>query len=138
MTDSKENVDNESVLTEIIAIRENNKRPDNKAIKDYINKNFAPGVEEVLIQGIVMELLDHNIIEKRLTTNGNTYFIRKKKKKNTSISIKTTPQVKECELVRDTDQHFNKIILKSQYTPAIRRTPNMLSHTEDTPNIYKS
>ena len=34
MTNLAENIDNEYVLTGIIAIRENNKRPDIKAIKD--------------------------------------------------------------------------------------------------------
>ena len=41
MTNIAENIDNEYVLTAIIAIRENNKRHDSKAIRDYINKNFA-------------------------------------------------------------------------------------------------
>ena len=61
MTDSTENIDNEYVLAAIIAIRENNICPDIKAIKYYINKHFATDVEEELIEGIVMELLDHNI-----------------------------------------------------------------------------
>ena len=78
MTDSRENVDNNLVLTAIIAIRENNKPPDTKAWKGYINKNFATDAEEGLIEGIVMELLDHNIIEKRPTFKGNFYFISKK------------------------------------------------------------
>ena len=63
MTNSSENTDNEYVLTPIMAIRENNERPDIKAIKYYINKNFPADVDEELIEGIVMELLDHNIIE---------------------------------------------------------------------------
>ena len=78
MTDSTENVDNEYVLTAIIPIRENNERPDTKSIKNYINKNFATDVEEKPIEGITMELLDHNIIENRHTSKENTYFIRKK------------------------------------------------------------
>ena len=49
-----EKIDNEYVLTAIIAIRENNKRPGIKAIKDYINKNFATDVEEELIESIVV------------------------------------------------------------------------------------
>ena len=40
MTNIAENIDNEYVLTAIITIREN-KRLEIKAIKDYINKNFA-------------------------------------------------------------------------------------------------
>ena len=44
----------------------------------------------------------------------------------------------ECELVSDTDQQFNDITLKSQNTSVIRSTPNMLSHTEDTPNRYNN
>ena len=63
MTNCPENIDNEYILTAITGIRENNKRPDIKAIKGYINKIFATNVEEELIEGIVMELLDHNIIE---------------------------------------------------------------------------
>ena len=63
MTNSSENTDNEYVLTPIMAIRENNERPDINAIKYYINKNFPADVDEELIEGIVMELLDHNIIE---------------------------------------------------------------------------
>ena len=54
MTNIAENIDNEYVLTVIIAIRENNKRPDIKAIKDYINKNFATDVEEELTESIVV------------------------------------------------------------------------------------
>ena len=50
MTNTAENIDNEYVLTAIIAIRENNKRPDIKAMKDYINKNFATDVEEELAE----------------------------------------------------------------------------------------
>ena len=40
MTNIAENIDNEYVLTAILTIREN-KRLEIKAIKDYINKNFA-------------------------------------------------------------------------------------------------
>ena len=71
MTNIAENVNNEYVLTPIIAIREKN-RPDIKVIKDYI-KNFAAYVKEELIEGIVMELLDHNIIENRPTPKRKFY-----------------------------------------------------------------
>ena len=138
MANIAENIDNEYVLTAIIAIRENNKRPDSKAIRDYINKNFAADVEEELIESIIIELLDHNIIENRPTPKGNSYFIRKKN--NTPIDVISadrTQQINECELlVSDTDQQFNEITLKSQSTPVIESTPNKLSHTEDTSNRY--
>ena len=137
MANIAENIDNEYVLTAIIAIRENNKRPDSKAIRDYINKNFAADVEEELIESIIIELLDHNIIENRPTPKGNSYFIRKKN--NTPIDVISadrTLQINECELVSDTDQQFNEITLKSQSTPVIESTPNKLSHTEDTSNRY--
>ena len=117
MTNIVENIDNEYVLTAIIAIRENNKRPDIKAMKVYINKNFATDVEEELIESIVMELLYHNIIENRPTPKGNFYFIRKKN--NTPIdviSVNKTLQINECELVSDTDQQSNDITLKSRDT----------------------
>ena len=42
-----------------------------------LNKNFATGVEEELIEDIVMELIDHKVIN-RPTPKGNSYFIRKK------------------------------------------------------------
>ena len=103
MTDSTENVDNEYVLTAIVTIRGNSKRPDTKAIK-YINKNSATDVEEELIGGIVMELLDHNIIENRLTPKQTSYFIRKKN--NTPVDViwvKTTPEISEYDLVNNTD-----------------------------------
>ena len=86
MTDNTENIDNEYVLTAIIAIRENNKRPDIKAMKNYIHKNQI--------------ITDHNIIENRPTPKGNSCFIRKKN--NTPIdvtSVQKTLQVKKCELV---------------------------------------
>ena len=135
MTNFVENIDNEYVLTAIIAIRENNKRPDIKAIKNYINKNFAIDVEEEFIESTVMGLLDHNIIENTPTPKGNSYFIRKKNNTPINIiSVNRTPQINECESVSDTDQQFNVITLKSQDTPVIRSNPNMLSHTEDTPN----
>ena len=38
-------------------------------------KNFFADVEEELIEGSILELLDHNIIENRLTSMGNSYFI---------------------------------------------------------------
>ena len=85
---------------QLIAIRENNKRPDIKAIKNCIDKNFASDVEARLIGRILMELLDHNIIENRPTPKGNSCFIRKKN--NTPIdiiSVNKTPQVNKCELV---------------------------------------
>ena len=85
MTKSMENVDNDYVLTAVIAIRENNKHSETKIIKDYINKNFANDVEEEFIESIVMELLDHNIIENRPTPKGNSYLIRKKI--NTPIDV---------------------------------------------------
>ena len=59
------------------------------------------------------------------------------KKNNTPtdvISVNKTIQINEYELVSNTDQQFNDITLKSQDTPVIRSTPNMLSHMEDTPN----
>ena len=127
-----------NILTAIIAIRENNKRPDIKAIKDYINKNFATDVEDKFTESILMKLLDHNIIENRPTLKGYSLFLRKKN--NTPIdntSANRTPQINERELVSaTTDQQFNDITLKSQNTPVIRSTPNMLSHTVDTRNRY--
>ena len=36
MANIAENIDNEYVLTAITALRGNNKRPDSKAIRDYI------------------------------------------------------------------------------------------------------
>ena len=93
MKNIAENIDNGYALTAIIAIRENNKRSDGKAIRDYINKNFPVNVEEELIESIMIELLDHNIIENRPTPKGNSYIIRKK---NTTpidvISANKTPQ----------------------------------------------
>ena len=103
MTDSTENVDNEYVLTAIVTIIGNSKCPDTKAIK-HINKNSATDVEEELIGGIVMELLDHNIIENRPTPKQTSYFIRKKN--NTPVDViwvKTTPQISEYDLVNNTD-----------------------------------
>lgn len=38
-------------------------------------KNFVADVEEELIEGSILELLDHNIIENRLTSMGNSYSI---------------------------------------------------------------
>ena len=67
MNNSTENIDNEYVPTAIIVIRENNKPPEIKAIKDYIYKIFATDVEEQLIKDIAMELLDCNKIENRHT-----------------------------------------------------------------------
>ena len=78
MTKIVENIDNEYVLTAIIVIRKNKKRPDIKAIKDYINKNFATDVEEKLIESIVMEFLYHSIIDNRFAPKTYSYFIRKK------------------------------------------------------------
>ena len=117
MTNIAENIDNEYVLTAIIAIRENNKRPDIKAIKCYINGNFATDVEEELTEGIVMELLDHNIIENRPTPKGNSYFIRKKNNIPIDvISVNRNPQINECELVSDTDQQFFFFFYKLYHT----------------------
>ena len=78
MTNIVENIDNEYVLKAIIAIRENNKRPDIKAIKEYIDKNFAADVEEELIESTVIELLDHNKIENRPTPRGNSHLLEKR------------------------------------------------------------
>ena len=86
-----------------------------------------------------MKLLDDNIIENRPTTKGNSYFIRKND--NTpveAISVNRIPQINECELVSNADQQFTDIPLKSQNTPVIRSTHNMLSHTEDTQNRYNN
>lgn len=41
----------------VTVIRENNKCPDIKAVKDYINKNFPIDVEEELFEGVVIQLL---------------------------------------------------------------------------------
>ena len=93
MNNSTENIDNEYVPTAIIVIRENNKPPEIKAIKDYIYKIFATDVEEQLIKDIAMELLDCNKIENRHThthththtSKVNSYFIGKKN--NTPIDV---------------------------------------------------
>ena len=74
ITNIAENSDNEYLLTANVAIREDNKCPVTKAIKDYINKNFATYVEEELIESIIMELLDHKITENRTTPKGNLLF----------------------------------------------------------------
>ena len=84
-------------------------------------------------------MLDHNIIENRPTPKGNSYFIRKKNNAPIDVfSANRTLQRYECELVSDTDQQFNEITLKSQSTPVIESTPNMLSHTEATSNRYNN
>ena len=86
-----------------------------------------------------MELLDHGIIQNRPTLKGNSYFIRKNNSTSIDlISVNRNPQVNECELVSNTDQQFNDNTLKSQNIPVIRSTPNMLSHTEDTPTRYSN
>ena len=123
MINIAENIDNEYVHKAIIAIRENNKRPDIKTIKDCINKNSPTDVEEQLIESTVMELFDHNITENRPAPKGNSYFIRKKNTPIDVISINRTPQINQCELVSDTGQQFNDITLKSPNTPVIRSTP---------------
>lgn len=41
----------------VTVIRENNKCPDIKAVKDYINKKFPIDVEEELFEGVVIQLL---------------------------------------------------------------------------------
>ena len=92
---------------------ENNRRPGIKAIKDYINKNFVTDAQEELIEGIVMELLGHNIIENRRTPKGISSFIRKKNK--TPIDV---------------------ITLESQNTPVIRSITNMLFHSDGISNRY--
>ena len=74
MTNFVENIDNEYVLT----IRENNKRPDIKVIKHYINKNFAIDLEEELIESTVMGLLDHNIIETHPHPKGIPILLEKR------------------------------------------------------------
>ena len=138
MTNIAENIANEYVLTAILAIRENNKRPDNKAIKYYINKNFAADLEEELTEGVIIELLDHNIIENRPTPKGNSFLLAKNNAPVDVISANRTLQINECELASNADQQFNEITIKSQSTPVIKSTPNMLSHTEDTPNRYNN
>ena len=85
MTNTEENIDNEYILKAVITIKENGKRPDIPVITDYIKKNFATGLEEELIESILMELPDHNITENRPTPKGNSYFIRKKN--NTPIDV---------------------------------------------------
>ena len=110
MRNMAENIDNEYVLTAIIAIREKSKRPDSKAIGDYINKNFAVDVQEEIVESIIIELLHRNVIEKRPTAKVNPCFIRKKN--NTSIDVisaKRTLQINECELVSKTDQNLMKL-----------------------------
>ena len=78
MANIVENIDNEYILTVIIAIRENNKRPDSKAIKDYLNKNFATDVEEELIESIIRKLLDHNVFQNKPTTKGIPILLEKR------------------------------------------------------------
>ena len=100
MANIAENIDNEYVLPAIMAIRENNKCPGSKAIRDYINKNFTADVEEKLIESIIIELLDHNILENRPTPKGNSHFIIKKKNSPIHvISANRTLQINECELL---------------------------------------
>ena len=97
MTNIVENIDNEYILRAIIAIRENNKRPDSKAIKDYLNKNFAADVEEELIESIIRKLLDHNIFQNKPTPKVNSYFIRKKNNAPIGVtSANRTLQINEC------------------------------------------
>ena len=50
--------------------------------------------------------------------------------------VNRTPKENKCELVSTTNQQFNDITPKSHNAPVIRSTSNMLSHMEDTPNIY--
>ena len=57
MTNITENIDNEYFRMAVTVIRENNKCPDVKAVKDYINKNFPIDVEEELFEGVVIQLL---------------------------------------------------------------------------------
>ena len=97
MTNIVENIDNEYILRAIIAIRENNKRPDSKAIKDYLNKNFAADVEEELIESIIRKLLDHNIFQNKPTPKGNSYFIRRNNNAPIGVtSTNRTLQINEC------------------------------------------
>ena len=79
MVDSDSNDINNSYITKTItATRNNSKRPDEKAITDYVIQIFATNIDESFIERIIKELLDQSVIENKPSCNGNSFFIAAK------------------------------------------------------------
>ena len=94
MTDCSEGLDNQYIFTAILVIRENNKHPGIKAIKDYINKNFVSGIEGEIIEDIAMELLDHTITENRTTNNQRKFLFYPNMLSNTEDTLTRNSNLK--------------------------------------------
>ena len=76
MVDSDSNDIYSSYITkEITDIRSNSKRPNEKAITDYVIKDFATNIDESLIESIIKKLLDQNVLENKPSCKGNSFFI---------------------------------------------------------------
>ena len=119
MVDSDSNDIYSSYITkEITDIRSNSKRPNEKAITDYVIKDFATNIDESLIESIIKKLLDQNVLENKPSCKGNSFFIVAKgnseDRMNPEVLTSQTPMPQIPELCD---------------TPQIRKKENSIGET---------
>ena len=108
MGDSDNNDTYSSYITKTITdVKNNSKRPDEKAISDYVNKNFATNINESFIENIIKKLLDQNILENKPPCQGKSFFTVANKNSEDAINpeaiLSQTPTPQTTEF-RDTPQ----------------------------------
>ena len=113
-----------TVVMAIIAINKNNKCPDNKVIKDHVNKKLCCWCRGGAYRRKHIGITKPWYNRKQTYIHGKLIFY--------SQSI---PKVTGPGSTIDTGQEFKYTTLKSKNTSVIRGTPCMLSDNKDTQNI---
>ena len=95
MVDSASNDTCNNCITKAITdIWNNSKHPYEKAITDYVIKNFSLNIDESFIENIIKKLLDQNVLENKPSCKGNSFFIGAKENLEDTMNHKMlTPQI---------------------------------------------
>ena len=119
MIDSDSNdIYNSYIIKAITDIRSNSKRPDEKAIADYVIKNVPTNIDESLIESIIQKLVDQNALENKPSCKVNSFFIVAKK--NSEDRVNTEVVTSETHMPQ---------VPKLCDTPQIRKDENSIGET---------
>ena len=75
MVDSNSNdIYNSYIIKAITDTTINSKRPDEKAITDYVIRSFATYIDETFIESIINKLLDQKVLENKPSFIGELFL----------------------------------------------------------------
>ena len=131
------------IFKAISTLRESMKRPDGKAIQEYMNNSGAGNINESFVLDNLRILVDQNILLNKLTSFGDSYYNVESNcsdKYKIPIDCDTPLNVVQKNMQRDDDKNTNSPcpinITVTQDAPT--NTSKRVTVTQDAPNSASS